>query len=61
MSTNTDAEASLATPCEASARALEEAREADYRREVAEKRKKELQALNAFLEQQAGHTELPWC
>ena len=45
-------EASLATSREASARALEEAREADCRREVAEERERELQALNAALEQQ---------
>nr|XP_020201005.1 tol-Pal system protein TolA-like [Aegilops tauschii subsp. strangulata] len=46
------AEASLATSREANARALEEAREADYRHDVAEKRKQRLLALNATLEQQ---------
>ena len=49
---NAKAEASHATSREDSARALEEAREADHRREVAEKRWQELQALNASLEQQ---------
>ena len=49
---NAKAEASLATSREASARALEEAREADHRREVAEKHRQELLALNASLEQQ---------
>ena len=48
---NAKAEASLATSREASARALEEAREADGRRAVAEERRWELQALNASLEQ----------
>nr|XP_020185605.1 stress response protein nst1-like [Aegilops tauschii subsp. strangulata] len=49
---NTEAEASLATSREASARALEEAREADRRRAIAEERRRELLALNASLEQQ---------
>ena len=49
---NAKAEASIATSCEPSARVLEEAREADHHREVAEKRRQELQALNASLEQQ---------
>ena len=48
---NVKAEASLATSREARARALEQAREADHRREVTEKHKQELQALNASLEQ----------
>ena len=39
---NAKAEASLATSREASARALEEAREADHRREIAEKHWQEL-------------------
>ena len=39
---NAKAEASLATSCEASARALEEAREADYRRAVVEECRREL-------------------
>ena len=47
---NAKAEASLATSREASARALEEAREADGRHAVAKERKRELQALNAYLE-----------
>ena len=47
---NAEAEASLATSQEASARALEEAREADRRREIAEERRRELLALNASLE-----------
>ena len=46
------AKASLATLHKGSARALEEAREADHRCEVTEKRRQELQALNASLEQQ---------
>nr|XP_020158444.1 tropomyosin-2-like [Aegilops tauschii subsp. strangulata] len=46
------AESSLAASREASARALEEAREADRRREAAKERARELQALNAILEQQ---------
>nr|XP_020177350.1 tol-Pal system protein TolA-like [Aegilops tauschii subsp. strangulata] len=49
---NAEAEASLATSREASARALEEAREADDCHAVAEERRRELQALNASLEQQ---------
>ena len=49
---NAKAEASLATSREASARALEEAMEADGRRAVAEEHRRELQALNASLEQQ---------
>nr|XP_020167012.1 tol-Pal system protein TolA-like [Aegilops tauschii subsp. strangulata] len=49
---NAKAEASLATSREASARALEEAREDDHRREIAEDHRQELQALNASLEQQ---------
>nr|XP_020159047.1 stress response protein NST1-like [Aegilops tauschii subsp. strangulata] len=49
---NTEAEASLATSREASARALEEAREADRRRAIGEERRRELLALNASLEQQ---------
>ena len=49
---NAEAEASLATSREASARALEEAKEADGRPAVAKKRKRELQALNASLEQE---------
>ena len=43
---------SLATSREASARALEEAREADNRHTATEERRRELQALNASLEQQ---------
>ena len=46
------AEASLVTSREASTRALEEAREADHRHEVAKERRQELRALNATLEQQ---------
>nr|XP_020187187.1 tropomyosin-like [Aegilops tauschii subsp. strangulata] len=49
---NAKAEASLATSREASARALEEATKADHRREAAEKRERELRALNASLERQ---------
>nr|XP_020177683.1 cilia- and flagella-associated protein 45-like [Aegilops tauschii subsp. strangulata] len=49
---NVEAEASLATSREASARALEEAREADRRRAIVEERRRELLALNASLEQQ---------
>ena len=49
---NAKAEASLATSREASARALEEAREADHHRTAAEERRRELQALNASLEHQ---------
>ena len=49
---NVMVEASLATLCEANARALEEAREADHRREVAKERRRELEAQNAFLVQQ---------
>ena len=47
---NAKAEASLATSREASTRALEEAREADSRRAIAEERHRELQALNITLE-----------
>ena len=57
---NAKAEASLATSWEASARALEEAREADNRHAAAEERRRELQALNASLEQQARRAGLPW-
>ena len=49
---NAKAEASHRTSCEASAWALEEARVADRRREVAEEHEQELWALNATLEQQ---------
>nr|XP_020171846.1 stress response protein NST1-like [Aegilops tauschii subsp. strangulata] len=49
---NAAAEASLAASHEASAQALEEAREADRRRAIAEERRQELLALNASLEQQ---------
>ena len=49
---NAKAEESLATSRKARARALEEAREADGRRAVDEERRRELQALNASLEQQ---------
>ena len=49
---NAKAEASLATSREACARALEEAREVDRRREIAEKHAWELQAWSASLEQQ---------
>ena len=49
---NAKAEASPATSHEASAQSLEEGREADHRRKVAERRRQELQALNASLEQQ---------
>nr|XP_020168137.1 vicilin-like seed storage protein At2g18540 [Aegilops tauschii subsp. strangulata] len=49
---NARAKASLATSREASAGALEEAREADRRRAVAEERRRELQDLNVSLEQQ---------
>ena len=49
---NTKAEASLKVSHEARSRALEEAREADCRREAAEKRAWELQAWSASLEQQ---------
>ena len=48
---NAKAEASLATSRGASARALEEAREADNHRAVTKERRRELQALNASLEQ----------
>jgi hypothetical protein len=47
-----DAAASLAASREACARALEEARAADRRREAAEEREKELRASNATLERQ---------
>ena len=46
------AAAVLAASCEASARALEEAKEADHHCESAEKREHELLALNAALEKQ---------
>ena len=49
---NAKAEASLKVSREACSRALEEAREADRRREAAEKRAWELQAWSASLEQQ---------
>ena len=49
---NAKAEASLKVSHEARSRALEEAREADRRREAAEKRAWELQAWSASLEQQ---------
>ena len=49
---NAKAEASLKVSHEACSRALEEAREADRRREAAEKRAWELQAWSASLEQQ---------
>nr|XP_020164068.1 paramyosin-like [Aegilops tauschii subsp. strangulata] len=49
---NAKADASLATSREPSAWALEEAREADHHREVAEKHRQEILALNASLEQQ---------
>ena len=48
---NAKAEASLATSREACSRALEEAREADRRREIAEKRSWELQAWSTSLDQ----------
>jgi len=48
---NAKAEASLKVSYEARSRALEEAREADRRREAAEKRAWELQAWSASLEQ----------
>ena len=47
-----DADVSLAASREACARALEEARAADYRREAAEERERELQVSNATLEWQ---------
>ena len=49
---NAKAEASLKVSREACSRALEEAREADHRREAAEKRAWELQACSASLERQ---------
>ena len=49
---NTKAKASLKVSREACTRALEEAREADRRREAVEKRSWELQAWSASLEQQ---------
>ena len=49
---NAKAEASLAASRKACSRALEEAREADHPREIAEKRAWELQAWTASLEQQ---------
>lgn len=49
---NAKAEASLATSWEASAQALEEAWEADNHHAATEERRRELQALNASLEQQ---------
>ena len=49
---NMKAEASLAASREACSRALEEAREADRRREAAEKRVWDLQAWSTSLEQQ---------
>lgn len=49
---NARAEASLATSRKASARAFEEARGADHCRSIAKERGRELQALNASLEQQ---------
>lgn len=49
---NAKAEASLAASREACSQPLEEAREADRHREVAEKRAWELQAWSAVLEQQ---------
>ena len=49
---NEKAEASLAASQEACSRALEEAQEADYRREITQKRAWELQAWSASLEQQ---------
>ena len=49
---NAKAEASLKASREACSRALEEAREADRRREAAEKRAWELQAWSASLERQ---------
>ena len=48
---NAKAEASLKVSYEARSRALEEAREADCRREAAEKRTWELQAWSTSLEQ----------
>ena len=48
---NAKAEASLAASREACSRALEEAREADRRREAAEKRVWDLQAWSAILDQ----------
>ena len=47
---NVKAEASLAASREACSRALEEAREADYHREAAEKRAWELQAWSTVLD-----------
>ena len=49
---NAKAEASLATSREACSQALEEAQEADRRRENTEKRSRELQAWSASLERQ---------
>ena len=49
---NAKAEASLATSREASARALEEAKEADCRCAVSEDPRRDLLVLNASLEQQ---------
>ena len=49
---NAKAEASLVSSREAFSQALEEAREVDYHREIAEKRAWELQAWSASLEQQ---------
>ena len=49
---NAKAEASLAASRKACSRAIEEAREADHRREIVEKRAWELQAWSASLEQQ---------
>ena len=48
---NAKAEASLVASREACSRALEEAREADRRREAAEKRVWDLQAWSAILDQ----------
>ena len=49
---NAKAEASLATSREVCSQDLEEAREADHRRDIAEKRAWELQGWSASLEQQ---------
>ena len=53
------AKASLEVSREACSRALEEAREADHRREAAEKRAWELQACSASLDRQVDAQSRP--